>query len=163
MRNVLLIVYFILLSVGCIDNKSTQKTIRDKVDLTKTFTGIEQEGDTVKIELFVENFITNLNDYDEKELSEKFNYPIAMFEFSFKSKEEFIQQWHLDDRLKNYLSLDIYDENDQYIGRSDIENTKIFYLKGKKSVAQFGIGSGLIFNVDKIKNELKLSKLDVAD
>jgi len=68
--------------------------------------------------------------------------------------------------LRNYFSLEIYDENDEYIGKSDKANIRIVFFPSDKkrgcSIVQFGLGSGLIFNLDRINNEIKIVRFDTV-
>ena len=124
------------------------------------------KSDSIKIKKFVSKIINNIETDKEDELSSKIEFPLSMFNFRFNNKKEFIEQWNKSSELKNYLSLEIYDEDDEFIGKSDISNTKIIFSNSDKKEkcfkVQFGIGSGLIFKLNKINEEIKIIDFDTA-
>jgi hypothetical protein len=125
------------------------------------------KSDSLKVNIFVKEIINEIKKNKVELLSLKFDYPISMFSFSFQNKKEFIKEWNNNNgELKNYLSIEIYDENDVYIGESNFMNTEIFFSPSKDDKecykVQFGIGSGLLFDLKKEGEELKVYRLDVA-
>lgn len=125
------------------------------------------KSDSIKVNVFVKQIISEIKNNKIDLLSSKFNYPISMFNFSFQNEKEFIKEWNNNNgELRNYLSIEIYDEDDVYRGESNFMNTEIFYLpfKGKKECykVQFSIGSGLLFDLKKEGEELQIYRLDVA-
>ncbi|MCF6349805.1 MAG: hypothetical protein L3J23_02085 [Flavobacteriaceae bacterium] len=123
------------------------------------------KSDSLEIKKFIKKLIYEIEHNKVELFSSKFVYPISMFDFSFENEKEFTTQWNKNDRLRDYLSLDIDDENDKFIEKSNILNTRIIFSKSNKNGCyriQFGLGSGLLFNVDRIGKDIKIVKFDTA-
>jgi len=165
------ILVFLIFSISFSCKTKTDTDINKKtkssniVKHKKTKLNCLVESDSLEIKEFVKDLIFEIKHNNVEKLSSKFIYPVSMFDFSFENKKKFITQWNKNDRLKNYLSLDIYDENDEFIGKSNFSNTQIiFYQSNRKGCykIQFGLGSGLLFEVGRIEDKLKIVKFDTA-
>ncbi len=144
--------------------KDINQSISNKNETQKESLNCLTESDSLKIKNILADLINDLKTDKEESFSAKIVFPKSMFNFKFNNQSEFIRQWNLNDDLKNYLSLDVYDENDEYLKESTLENTKIIYSKLNDNCmrVQFGIGSGLIFTLGKIDNNIKIIEFDIA-
>lgn len=124
------------------------------------------KSDSLIVKQLVSDLIQDINLDREDNFSSKIDYPLTMFTYNFKTKDDFITQWNKTETLKGYLSLDIYDEDDEFKGKSNASNTKIIFFNSEENntcfKAQFGIGSGLIFTLNKVDGKLKIVHFDTA-
>lgn len=168
MKNIFIsLLLFLIFVAGCKqkNDNSIKDDTKNRITTSVKKRDIKKSLDSIFVKKFVKAFINDVKSENIVGLSEKFRYPIEMFEFEFKSKEEFIKQWKLNSKLKEYLSLKKYNENDEYNGDSTVKNTTIHYFIDSEtgdSTAQFGLGSGLIFDIKRIENHLIIIKIDVA-
>ena len=160
------IIFITLITLNCknTNSKKEDSFTHNKNETQKESLNCLTESDSLKIKNILADLINDLKTDKEESFSAKIVFPKSMFNFKFNNQSEFIRQWNLNDDLKNYLSLDVYDENDEYLKESTLENTKIIYSKLNDNCmrVQFGIGSGLIFTLGKIDNNIKIIEFDIA-
>jgi len=129
-----------------------------------TETCLNKKMDEVQIRAFIKEIIVDIEKSKVDLLSQKFQYPLDMFEFRFKNKDEFVLQWTKDNRLKGYMELKVYDENDKYTGTTtpkESSTMQIHYTEWK--TVQFAITPGMIFDVKKIANGYKIVRWSSVD
>lgn len=167
----LLFVLFIIASGSCKSSVSqeyenTPATVVEQSPTITTNPNCLAESDSVAVRMFVQQMIVDLEQQNGKSFASNLEFPMTMFNFNFDSAEDFVEQWQKNDTLMSYLSLEIYDEDDEYIGNSTLENTEfLFYNSEQKDdcwEVQFGLGSGLIFTLDKIEGKIKVVNFDIA-
>ncbi len=150
-------IYSVMMIVIIVNAESMQ-VIRDtKHNTLKSENCLDKKIDDIKIRGFIKEIIVDIEKSRIKSLAEKFQYPLSVLAFEFKSKEEFIAQWEKDGMLKRFMELKKYDENDKYTGTvtaKDYSKLQIFYTECKQ--VQFGITPGMIFDVEKISNRYKI-------
>ncbi|MCD8418540.1 hypothetical protein J2Q11_12870 [Tenacibaculum finnmarkense genomovar finnmarkense] len=156
---------FILL--GCKNTSSSNKynTIATK-EVKKSNRNCLTKFDKIEVKKVITDIINSLEKDDEDSLSSIFNFPISMFNLTFENQIDFVNKWNKDEELKNYLSLEIYDEDDKYIGKTGNTNVKFIFFPSEKKdnclLVQFSIGSGLLFTLDKLDEKIKIINLDSA-
>ena len=160
----IIFIAFITLSYKDINSKKEVVFTSTKKEIPRKSLDCLTKSDSLKIKNILSDLITNLKTDKEEAFSTKIVFPKSMFNFKFNNQSDFIKQWNLNDELKNYLSLNIYDENDEHLGESTLENTKIIYSKLEDNClkVQFGIGSGLIFTLGRVDDEIKIIEFDTA-
>lgn len=120
-------------------------------------TCFDNKLDEVPIRAFIKEIIVDIEKSRVDRLASKFTYPLSAFAFKFKNKEEFFAQWQKDARLKSFMELKVYDEEDKYKGTvtsKDSRSLRVFYKECQ--TVQFAITPGMIFDVEKASNRYKI-------
>lgn len=172
MKRLLILISIVLISI-CFNCKKQEEKEVEKISSqhTNSYNQIVSpscllKSDSLEVKKLVHEIIRNIETDKADKLSSKIKFPLSMFNFRFNNEKDFIEQWNKSNELKNYLSLEIYDEDDEFVGKSDSFNTKIIFSNSNKNEkcfkVQFGIGSGLIFTLDKINEKIKIVNFDTA-
>jgi len=120
-------------------------------------TCLNKKNNDVEIRAFIKKIIVDIEKSRLNALASKFRYPLNALAFNFKNKEEFVTQWQKDTRLKGFMELKLYAENDKYnstVTSKDSRSLRVFYKECQ--TVQFAITPGMIFDVEKTSNRYKI-------
>ncbi len=112
---------------------------------------------------FIKKLINEIDSSHETLLASKFTYPLHLFDITIKNENHFIDEWSKNKRVKSHLTLDEYDEDDNYLGKGTFQINNIFYEKETKSsdcyYVQYFIGNK-VFIIKKKDSGLKIVQID---
>ncbi len=120
-------------------------------------TCLNKKNNDVEIRTFIKKIIVDIEKSRVNALASKFRYPLNALAFNFKNKEEFVTQWQKDTRLKGFMELKLYAENDKYnstVTSKDSRSLRVFYKECQ--TVQFAITPGMIFDAEKTSNRYKI-------
>ncbi|WP_281986317.1 hypothetical protein [Aquimarina aggregata] len=188
MRSTFLIISFLTIVIGCKNSEANKEEFLKKIPIREE--GLSSENDSIetqinlkkeknnvlstdincldesteneRVENFIRNLISNIENSNVKELSTKIKFPIDIFSHGEISNESvFIDKFSDSEAFEKFFGLEVFNENGELKDVSTFDNIQIFYTEMENVSScyyvQFGLGTE-IYNIQEINGVIKIVK-----